>query len=79
MSTEQDTPPFTVENTRVFDYRREVIVELHGHTPAGEFEAVSYVFRVGSDDEEGLRSPEIDTAHEDVVREALAETDYSLL
>ena len=56
-----------------------MIVELHGHTPAGEFEAVSYVFRVGSDDEEGLRSPEIDTAHEEVVREALAETDYSLL
>jgi hypothetical protein len=77
MNSGQDISFADVENTRVFDYRTEVIVELHGHTPDGEFEAVSYVFRVDADDE-GLRSPEIDAAHEEVVREALAETDYAL-
>jgi hypothetical protein len=77
MSTGQDISAADVENTRVFDYRQEVIVELHGHTPDGEFEAVSYVFRVEADDGR-LRSPEIAAAHEEVVREALSETDYSL-
>lgn len=78
MSTEEATPVFDVENTRVFNYRQELIVELHGHTPDGEFEAVSYAFGVDPDGEDGLRSPEIDTAHERFIREALAETDYTL-
>lgn len=78
MSTRQDAPPIDVENTKVFDYQQEVIVELHGQTPEGEFEAVSYAFRVVSDGEEGLRPAEVDAEHEEVVKEALAETDYSV-
>lgn len=76
MNLDRDTPALDVENTRVFDYHEEVIVELHGHTPEGEFEVVSYAFSVRSDDERGLRGPEIDPDHEEIVREALSGTDY---
>ncbi|WP_436926644.1 hypothetical protein [Halosimplex amylolyticum] len=78
MSLDQSTRPLDVENVRVFDYRRDVIVELHGETPDGEFDAVSYVFREDPDDETGLRSPEIEADHEAAVHEALDEADYTL-
>jgi hypothetical protein len=76
MSPKEDTLPFNIENTRVFDYSQEVIVELHGQTPDGEFEAVSYTFRVDPDVKRELQPPEIDAAHQEAVWETLAETDY---
>lgn len=79
MSLDQSARPLDIENAQVFDYQRDVIVELHGETPNGEFEAVSYVFRDDPDEEaERLQSPEIDDAHEDAVYEALADTDYEI-
>jgi hypothetical protein len=36
-------------NTKLFDYKREVIVELHTRTTTGEFEVVSYTFTEGPD------------------------------
>ncbi|MFC7138737.1 hypothetical protein ACFQMA_02660 [Halosimplex aquaticum] len=77
MSLDRTTRPLDVENARVFDYRRDVIVELHGETPDGEFEAVTYVFRDDPDDA-GLQSPEIDEAHEAIVYDALADADYTV-
>lgn len=77
MATNQPESSLDVSNTKVFDYRRELIVELHGRTPDGEFDVVSYAFREDPE-EDGLQAPEITAAHEDVVEEALAETDYSL-
>lgn len=67
-----------VRNTQVFDYSQELIVELHGRTPDGEFDVVSYAFRANPDGDGGLQAPEIQAVHEDHVEEALAETDYSL-
>lgn len=78
MSTDQAIPPADISNTRVFDYEREVIVELHGRTTAGEFEVVSYAFTEDSDHENRLDHPEIPSAHEDLVQEALSERDYTL-
>ncbi len=77
MSLDQSTPPLDVENVRVFDYQRNVIVELHGETAEGEFDAVSYVFRDDSGDA-GLRPPEIADAHEAAVYEALDDAGYTI-
>lgn len=78
MSTDQPIPPADISNTRVFDYEREVIVELHGRTTAGEFEVVSYAFTEDSGHESRLKHPDIPPAHEGIVQEALAERDYML-
>lgn len=78
MSTDQSTLPSEIENTRVFDYQREVIVELHGRTASGEFEVVSYAFTEGVEGTR-LQHPEIPSPHEEIIREALAETDYTLV
>lgn len=78
MEPDQTDPALSISNTKVFDYRREVIVELHGQTPDGEFEVVSYTFTADPDEKRRLRSPEVPAAHEEVVDEALAETDYTL-
>lgn len=79
MSTEQSIPPADISNTRVFEYQREVIVELHGQTTAGEFEVVSYTRTEDPDNETRLKHPEIPSVHEEIVQEALAETDYTLV
>jgi hypothetical protein len=73
-----DVPRIDVSNTKVFDYQREVIVELHGRTPSGEFTAISYTFRADPDEETRLQSPEIESAHVEVVQEALFAADYTL-
>lgn len=78
MSTEQSIHPADISNTKVFEYQQEVIVEIHGRTTAEEFEVVSYTFTADPDEEAELRHPEIPPVHEEVVQEALAETDYTL-
>lgn len=80
MGTAQADPPLEVSNTKVFDYQREVIVELHGRTTSGEFEVVSYAFRQDPGGEAGLqpRATEIASAHEELVQEALAEADHTI-
>ncbi|WP_459191914.1 hypothetical protein [Halosimplex sp. J119] len=76
MSLDQSARPLDIENARVFDYQRDVIVELHGETPSGEFESVSYVFRGDPDEQQTrLQAPEIADAHEDTVYEALGDAD----
>lgn len=68
-----------VTNTRVFDYRREVVVELHGRTSAGEFEVISYALTPDSDEETRLHSSEmVESTHEDRVRDTLDEEGYTL-
>ena len=78
MSVDQSIPPTDIENTKVFNYQGEVIVELHARTPTGEFEVVSYAFREDPADETTLQHPEIPSAHEEIIIEMLAETDYTL-
>lgn len=78
MGTAQADRPLDVSNAQVFDYSGEVLVELHGRTADGEFEVVSYAFTPADDDETRLRSPDIPSAHEDPVRETLAEEGYEL-
>lgn len=70
---------FTVTNTRVFDYQREVVVELHGRTPAGEFEVVSYAFTPDPDEETRLQGfGTVEPPHEERVRDTLGEEGYTL-
>ena len=72
-----DDAPFEVTNTRVFDYQEEVVVELHGRVD-GEFDVVTYRFTPAQDDD-GLRFPgSVDSDHEGVVREKLAENGFSV-
>lgn len=78
MGTAQADPSLDVSNAQVFDYRREVIVELHGRTAAGEFEVVSYAFRQDPDDETRLCSTDVADSHEAVVHETLAEAGYTV-
>jgi hypothetical protein len=78
MGSEQSVSPAAIENTKVFEYRREVMVELHARTQAGEFEVVSYTFRTDPEDETTLQHPEIPSTHEEIVTEVLDETDYTL-
>jgi len=74
----QVAPRLDVSNTRLFENRREVIVELHGWTADGEFGVVSYAFTPVPDADAQLRAPEIPSAHEEVVLQALTETGYTL-
>ena len=68
-----------VTNAKLFDYQREVVVELHGETADGEFDVVSYRFRQDPD-EDGLLQFQgsFEGAHEDAVRDELDRQGYAL-
>ena len=68
-----------VTSHSVYTYPEEIIVELRGQTADGEFTAISYQFEPTSPEAKQVQPREsVDDVHKDVIREALAESDYEL-
>jgi hypothetical protein len=65
-----------IVDVRCYEYADEVVVELLGQDDGGEIAVVSYGFR--RVDGEGLRGPEISSAHADRVERALRDAGYAV-
>lgn len=63
----------------VYTYPDEILVELRGQTPEGEFTAITYQFEPAESNPEAVQPREpIDDADEEALVEILAEAGYEL-